>query len=130
MTAFDTKDFEKYKSEAKEKWGQTESFKEYGEKTKNYTEQKWSSLACYMDRIMAEFAECKKKCAPDSSIAQALVKKLQSYITDNYYTCTNEILACLGKMYVADERFKKNIDKHGDGTAEFLSSSIEVYCHK
>ena len=60
--------------------------------------------------------------------AQALVTKLQAHITANYYTCTDEILAGLGKMYVADERFKKNIDKYGDGTAEFAAAAIEAYC--
>ena len=47
------------------------------------------------------------------------------HITANYYTCANEILASLGKMYVTDERFKKNIDKCGEGTAEFASEAIE-----
>ena len=56
--------------------------------------------------------------------------KLQVYITENYYTCTDEILAGLGKMYVADERFKKNIDKYGGGTAEFAAEAIAVYCRK
>jgi hypothetical protein len=53
------------------------------------------------------------------------VKKLQDHITGNYYLCTNEILAGLGQMYVGDERFKANIDKNGDGTAEFVSQAIE-----
>ena len=59
--------------------------------------------------------------------AQALVAKLQAHITANYYTCTDEILAGLGKMYVCDERFKKNIDKYGDGTAEFAAEGIRIY---
>ena len=64
---------------------------------------------------------------PESAQAQELVRKLQSYITVNYYTCTNEILAGLGKMYVADERFKKNMNSHAKGTAEFVSESIFIY---
>ena len=56
--------------------------------------------------------------------------KLQAYITENYYTCTYEILACLGEVYVADDRFKKNIDKYGGGTAEFAAEAIAVYCRK
>ena len=84
-----------------------------------------------MMAIFAEFAACKESGASaDSSEAQALVAKLQVHITENYYTCTDEILAGLGKMYVADERFKKNIDKYGEGTAEFASEAIEVYCRK
>ena len=60
------------------------------------------------------------------SEAQNLVKKLQNHITENYYNCTNEILVGLGQMYVADERFKKNIDKHADGTAEFVRDSVAL----
>lgn len=55
--------------------------------------------------------------------------KLQVYITENYYTCTDEILAGLGKMYVADERFKNNIDKYGNGTAVFAADAIATYCN-
>ena len=81
--------------------------------------------------IFAEFAACKESGASvDSVEAQALVGKLQAHITANYYTCTDEILAGLGKMYVADERFKKNINKYGEGTAEFAAGAIAMYCQK
>ena len=114
---------------AKEKWEQTPAYEEYERKTKGYPKDKWNSLADGMDSIMAEFALCMKKGdAPDSAAAQALVKTLQTHITENYYLCTNEILAGLGQMYVADERFKNNIDKHADGTAAFICNAIEVYC--
>ena len=79
--------------------------------------------------IFAKFAECKQNGnTADSDDTQALVKELQNYITENYYTCTKEIFAGLGQMYVADERFKANIDKNGDGTAAFVSKAIEIYC--
>ena len=78
--------------------------------------------------IFAEFAACKDSGASaDSAEAQSLVAKLQAHITANYYTCTDEILAGLGKMYVADERFKKNIDKYGEGTAKFAAEGIRIY---
>jgi len=67
---------------------------------------------------------------PVSDEAQDLVKALQTHITENYYNCTNEILAGLGQMYVADERFRNNIDKHADGTAQFISDAIKIYCGK
>ena len=84
--------------------------------------------ASEMDNIMAAFASCMKDNAPDSAQAQALVQKLQTYITENYYQCTNAILAGLGQMYVADARFKNNIDRHGDGTAEYVCDAIIAYC--
>lgn len=123
--------FEKHKAEAQEKWGQTAAYKEHAEKTKNYPQEKWNDLAAEMDQIMAEFAVCMKNGEPaDAAPAQALVKKLQSHITEHYYHCTDEILSGLGQMYVADERFKNNIDKHADGTAAFISQAIAVYCRK
>lgn len=121
--------FEKYKTEAKEKWGQTEAFREHEEKTKGYSKEKWNSLAEDMDNIMQQFSLCMKKGnTPDSIEAQNLVKTLQNHITENYYTCTDQILAGLGQMYVADERFKNNIDKHADGTAKFVSKAIAFKC--
>ena len=81
--------------------------------------------------IFAEFAACKNSgMSADSAEAQALVAKLQAHITANYYTCTDEIFVGLGQMYVADERFKKNIDKYGEGTAEFAAEGIRIYVEK
>ena len=120
-----------YETEARERWGATDAYREHEEKTKNYTKEKWTEANDGLMAIFAEFAGCKANGAcPDSADAQALVAKLQAYITANYYTCTDEILAGLGKMYVADERFKKNIDKHGEGTAEFASEGIRIYVEK
>lgn len=131
MRAFDNSEFAKYKAEAKEKWGKTDAYNEHAEKTKHYSKEKWNSLAEGMNKIFAEFAVCMKKGEePDAPEAQNFIKILQNHITENYYFCTDEILAGLGKMYVADERFKNNIDKNADGTAEFICEAIEVYCRK
>ena len=131
MKAFDNHEFEKYTVEAKERWGNTDAYKEHAQRTKDYSKQKWNDLAEEMDRIMAEFAHCMKQGeTTDSAPVQSLVKLLQSHITENYYLCTNEILAGLGQMYVADERFLNNIDKHGDGTAAFICEAIKAYCRK
>ena len=120
-----------YSTEIRERWGATDAYCEHEQKTKNYTKEKWSEANDGLMAIFAEFAECKDSGASaDSAEAQALVAGLQAYITENYYTCNDEILAGLGKMYVADERFKKNIDKYGEGTAEFASEGIRIYVKK
>ena len=120
-----------YETEARERYGNTAAYKEHKQKTENYTKEKWAKVNDGLMAIFAELAACKENGASaDSSEAQALVAKLQAHITENYYTCTDEILTGLGKMYVADERFKKNIDKYGEGTSEFASAAIEVYCRK
>lgn len=129
MNTFDNSEFEKYQTEAKEKWGKTEAYSEYNIKVKNYNREKYNALTKGMNEILAEFAVAMKNaCETDSGEVQGLVGKLQSYITENYYTCTKEILAGLGQMYVMDERFRNNIDKHADGTAEFISKAIKLYC--
>ena len=118
-----------YKTEARSRWGNTDAYREHEQKTKNYTKEKWDEANDGMMAIFAEFATCKDIGArADSAEAQALVTKLQTHISANYYTCTDEILAGLGKMYIADERFKKNIDKYSEGTAEFVAEAIEAYC--
>ena len=117
-----------YQVEARERYGNTAAYREHEQKTKNYTKEKWAEANDGMMAIFAEFAACKESGASaDSAEAQALVAKLQEHITANYYTCTDEILAGLGKMYVADERFKKIIDMYGEGTAEFAADAIEIY---
>ena len=117
-----------YEREARERWGDTSAYREHEQKTKNYTKEKWAKANDGLMAIFAEFAEFKNNgYGVNAPEVQSLVGKLQDYITRNYYTCTDEILAGLGKMYVADESFKKNIDKYGEGTAEFAAEGIRIY---
>ena len=118
-----------YETEARSRWGNTDAYREHERKTKNYSKEKWAEINEGLMAIFAEFAACKESGASaDSAEAQTLVAKLQAHITANYYTCTDEILAGLGKMYIADERFKTNIDKYSEGTAEFAAETIEAFC--
>jgi len=118
-----------YDTEARSRWGNTVAYREHEQKTKTYTKEKWTEANDRLMAIFAEFAAVNANgAAADSAEAQALAVKLQVHITENYYTCTDEILSGLGKMYVADERFKNNIDKYGEGTAEVAAEAIELYC--
>ena len=120
-----------YETEARERWGATDAYREHEQKTKNYTKEKWAEANDGLMAIFAKFAERKNNgFGSNSPEVQSLVVKLQEYITQNYYTCTDEILAGLGQMYAADERFKKNIDKYGEGTAEFVAEGIRIYVEK
>lgn len=115
-----------YEKQAEERWGATDAYKEYKEKSSGRSAADNKSIQEELMNIFAEFASL--DCAPADEPAQELVSKLQSYITENFYTCTDEIFARLGKMYVADSEFKTNIDGYdGEGTAEFVSKAIEIY---
>ena len=126
----------KYAAEIKERWGNTDAYKECEKKTGNYDNKKWGNMTDGMNEILKEFGEAhtgnkdRKGAAPESTKAQELVVKWQKYITDNMYECTDDILDCLGQMYTADERFKDNIDKYGAGTAQFMADAIKVHCGK
>ena len=132
MSVFDKNEYEtarrQYAEEAKQRWGGTDAYKESEQKTAEYSESKWDDVNAGLNAVFADFALIKDSETPESEAAQMLVKRLQDYITCNFYTCTNEILAGLGQMYTADERFKANIDKNGTGTADFVSEAIKVYC--
>lgn len=140
MSAFDNSEYEtarqQYEDEAKQRWGDTDAYKESQAKTAGYSKDKWNDVLAGMNGVFAEFAACRNGGdstdgdSTDSDSVQQLVKKLQDYITANFYHCTEDILAGLGQMYVCDERFKNNIDSHGEGTAEFVSEAIKIYCKK
>ena len=126
--AFDTKKIDEYAAQAKASWGNTPAYKEFEEKSKGRTKEQDRDISLGMMDIFAEFGAIRTT-DPASEEAQALVKKLQDYITENFYTCTDEILNGLGKMYSGGGEFTKNIDSYGgEGTAEFAHQAIEIYC--
>lgn len=128
---FDTKEIEnakeQYAKEVKERWGGTEAYAQYESKSASYDKSKWNMIEGEGGNILRTFGEMRGT-DPASSEAQAQVKAWQDYISASYYDCTVQILAGLGMMYVGDERFKKYIDQFGEGTAEFMSKAIEIYC--
>ena len=120
-----------YAEEVRERWGETEAYKESKRRTAGYTKRDWNALYDGIDAIMEGFDELKAEgVSSDSEPARLQVKKLKQFITEKMYTCTDEILAELGQMYVADERFTKNIDKHGEGTAAYVSECVKCYLNR
>lgn len=131
--AFDESEIEdrrrEYAAEVKARWGGTDAYRESEEREAKKTNKDRADATEEMNAIFRRAAALRAN-APESPEAQALVKEWQDYISANLYTCTNEILAGLGQMYTADERFQKNLDRFGEGTAEFLSRAIAAYCAK
>lgn len=117
----------KYAREAREKWGNTDAYKQSAERTGRYSKSDWAIINKESGEIMQGFADHRGG-SPDCPALQALSKKQQDHITRYYYDCTLEILAGLGEMYVADERFTKNIDRFGEGTARCMRDALLYYC--
>lgn len=130
FTAFDTKKLDEYAEEAKKNWGKTDAYKEFEEKAKSRTKAQDQQMGAEIMVLFVEFGEMVRNgCTPADDKVQVQVKKLQDFITENFYTCTNQILSGLGKMYAGGGAFTENIDKAGgEGTAFFVKQAIEEYC--
>lgn len=130
FTAFDTRKLDEYAREAKESWGSTEAYKEFETKNGNKTLTELKQTGEALMEIVAKFGQMKDRDVSDQAV-QDQVRKLQEFITEHYYTCTDEILSGLGKMYAGGGEFTKNIDEAGgDGAAEFANKAIQFYCGK
>ena len=128
FTPFDTKQLEEYAARAKARWGETEAYREYEQKSRDRTREREDSIGAELMGIFAQFGAV-RHLAPEGREARELVQKLQHYISAHYYTCTDEILAGLGQMYAAGGEFTDNIDRAGgEGTAAFAARAIEACC--
>ncbi|MBQ8821693.1 MAG: MerR family transcriptional regulator [Lachnospiraceae bacterium] len=128
FSAFDAKKMDEYVAQAKLAWGKTEAYKEYEQRAENISDKEKQQLADELMGFFKEFGQLVDK-APGDAVVQKQVEKLQNYITDNFYTCTNAILRALGKMYSGGGTITENIDAAGGkGTAEFVTKAIEIFC--
>ena len=120
---------DQYAEEAKKLWGDTEAYKENERRMADYTREDWDALRDGMENIIDGFAKLNARgVTPDHEKPRLQVRKLQLFIDEHMYHCTDEILAGLGELYVSDERFTNNIDKHGEGTAAYIAACIKSFC--
>ena len=128
---FDTGEIDKlreqYAAEAKARWGGSDAYRENEARESKRSKADQAQVFAQSGEIFAAFAGLVGT-TPANAEVQSLVQRWQAFITANYYDCTNEILAGLGQMYVADVRFTQNIDRYGAGTAELMSQAIAIYC--
>ncbi len=128
FNTFQYSEMEQYKKEVRERWGNTKAYQEYQERTINMTKREQMDAASGLMTLFADIGAL-RSLSPDHDKVQEKIRAIQSFITENYYNCTDEIFSNLGDMYVGDERMKKSIDKAGgDGTAEFVRKAIAHGC--
>ncbi len=130
FSVFDTKKIDEYALQAKKQWGTTAAYKEFAQKSAKRNREEEGNVAEKLMQLFVEFGKLKES-TPDSDAVQQQVKKLQTYISEHYYQCSDEILFGLGRMYAEDDEFTGNIDRAGGkGTAAFTAEAIRVYCGK
>ncbi len=126
--AFDTKKIDEYAARARERWGDTQAYREFARNQRGRSREDALRAAADLMQVFAEFGALEER-DPASEAAQALVARLRACITANYYDCTPEILAGLGAMYAAEGEMRQNIDRAGGpGTAELASEAVHIYC--
>lgn len=128
FSVFDTKKIDEYAKQAKEQWGNTSEYKEFEQKSQNRSKEEEQAIMEQFMQLFADFGKLKDT-DPKSAEVQSYVKKLQDYITQNFYHCSEEILFSLGQMYAGGGEFTANIDHAGGkGTAAFVADAIRIYC--
>lgn len=128
--AFDTSKMEEYARQAKSAWGTTREYQEFEKKSSGRTPEKEKALGQQLMGIFKEFGALKGKDVSDPAVVEQ-VKKLQKYISEHYYKCSDSILSQLGAMYAAGGEFTANIDAAGGpGTAGFVNEAIQAFCKK
>ena len=125
---FDPKKMDEYSAQAKTLYGKTDAYKEFQQKSARRTKEQEQDLGAQVMDFFARLGKM-RPCEPDCDAAQAWAKELQAFFTAHYYNCTPQILNGLGQMYIAGGEMTDNIDRAGgEGTAEFVSKAIEIYC--
>lgn len=128
LSAFDTKKIDEYARQAKESWGQTKEYKEFEEKSKDWTKDDQAKITQEFTQIFVDFGKLLDR-KPEDAAVQEQVKALQTYITEHFYTCSPEILRSLADMYDGGGSMTENIDKMGGvGTADFVAEAVRIYC--
>ena len=116
-----------YQQEAKERWGNTSAYKTSEKRTSQYSKEDWKRIQAEASEIYAQFHALVGK-ELTRELAEKPVRAWQKHISTHYYECTDQILAGLGQIYIADERFTQSIDKFGEGTAQMMAEAIALVC--
>ena len=127
---FDPKKVDDYAQQAKTLYGKTDAYREFEEKAKGRTQEQSNAVNGQIMDFFVRLGALKGQ-APESDAVQAWVKELQTFFTENFYTCTPEILMSLGEMYAGGGAMTENIDAAGgEGTGAFARDAIACYCRK
>lgn len=130
FSAFDTRKIDEYAQQAKATYGKSREYREFVEKSSNWTEDEEENIQKEFAEIFVEFGALLNK-SPQDEAVQRQVRKLHNYITEHFYTCSPKILKSLGDMYAGGGSMTENINQMaGEGTAEFVAKAIHFYCNE
>ena len=124
FNGFKKEDLNKYENQAVEKYGKDTI--EESKKRQSGREEKVTEEFNEVFRSMAKFKDENVDVAEKE--VQSKVEDLYNNMNEYAFDCSIEVFSYIGKGYVHNPEFKKNIDKFGEGVAEYTSKAIEKYC--
>ncbi len=125
---FDGFDPAQYEDEVKERWGDTDAYKQSAARTKRYTKADWQQVKLESETVTKEFvALMDAGAAPDSPEAIAAADRHHAHLEKWFYDCPPQMYANLGQMWVSDHRFTKNIDKARAGLAAYQCAAVQAW---
>lgn len=120
-------DAESLAAEARERWGDTEAYRESARRTRSYGPEQTAAIKAELEEIEARMAALLTGGGrPDSYDAMALAEEARMHIDRWYYPCSHAMHAGLAEMYTADPRFKAHYDDRADGLAQFVADAIRA----
>ena len=118
---------DEYADEAEQRWGDTTEWSQSQARTSAYTKQDWLDIKAETDDIERRLAAALADGAPaDGERATDLAEEHRQHMSRRFYDCSPELHACLGRMYVEDERFTAHYERIAPGLAAFLSTACQA----
>ncbi|MFE4408398.1 MerR family transcriptional regulator [Streptomyces sp. NPDC056821] len=122
---FGDHDPEQYADEVRQRWGDTEAYRQSQRRTASYTKEDWKRLTEEQDAIHRRMAALLDAGTPaGSEAAMDVAEEHRRFISGSYYDCGHEMHTCLAQMYVADPRFTATYEKIRPGLAAYLREAI------
>lgn len=124
---FTKEEAEKYAEEARQRWGNTDAYKQSQERVKKMGKEGLKKVMEAGQKLLHELAaEMKNGTDVKDAKVQALIARhydgLRAFYEPNY-----EMYRGLAEMYVNDPRFKANYEKVAEGLAEYLRDGMIYY---
>ena len=118
---------EEYQTEAEERWGETDAWKQSQRRTRQYTKADWEAVKAEQDAVNAALVAALESGQPPTSVvAMDAAEAHRVQIERWFYDLDHTFHRGLADMYVADPRFTKNYEDQAPGLAQYVHDAIHA----